>query len=106
MSEAAFWTLTLFLGAGTFLIRFSFLGFLGRRILPGWLLLHLRFVGVAVFPALVAPMILWPTATGGSLDPLRAIAAAAALFAGLRFGVVAAILSGMGSLWLLQSLTG
>lgn len=106
IGDTAFWVLTLCLGVGTFLIRFSFLGFLGRRQLPGWLLLHLRYVGVAVFPALVTPMILWPAATGGTFDSWRAVAAVIALGTGMRYGVVAAILAGMGSLWALQALAG
>lgn len=106
MSPAAFWLLTLGLGLGTFAIRFSFLGFLGRRQLPGWLLAHLRFVGVAVFPAMVAPLILWPQATDGAFDPARAVAAAVALLAGARFGLMAAIVGGMGSLWAFQALAG
>jgi branched-subunit amino acid transport protein len=106
IDDASFWGLTLLLGIGTFLIRFSFLGFLGRKVLPGWLLLHLRYVGVAVFPALVTPMILWPASTGGAFDPYRAIAALIALGTGIRFGVVAAIFAGIGSLWAFQSLAG
>lgn len=99
-----FWILTILLGIGTFLIRFSFLGILGGRELPGWLLLHLRYVGVSVFPALVTPLVLWPDATGGTPDPIRLIAAAAAFVAGLRVSVVGAIVAGMGTLYLLQFL--
>jgi branched-subunit amino acid transport protein len=106
IADSTFWLLTFSLGLGTFLIRFSFLGFLGRRQLPEWLLLHLRYVGVAVFPALVTPMILWPAATGGTFDPLRGAAAIIALGAGMRYGVIAAILAGIGSLWAFQSLAG
>ena len=40
-------------GIGTFLVRFSFLGLIGNRDLPPWLLRHLRYTPVAVFPALV-----------------------------------------------------
>lgn len=104
IEPAAFWALTAALGAGTFLIRFSFLGFLGRRRLPEWLLRHLRYVGVAVFPAMVTPMILWPAATAGAFDPARALAAAVALAAALRFGLGAAVAAGMGTLWLLHAL--
>ena len=104
IDDAAFWTLTVLLGIGTFLIRFSFLGLIGSRPLPDWLLLHLRYVGVAVFPALVVPMVVWPAATGGEVEPARLIAAAVAFAAGWRLGVVSAILAGMGALWLLQAL--
>jgi len=104
--DTAFWALTIGLGIGTFLIRFSFLGLLGGRDLPQWLRLHLKYVGVAVFPALVTPLILWPDATGGTIDPARIVAALAALLAGLRISVVGAIIAGMGTLYLLQFLNG
>ncbi|MGH1452440.1 MAG: AzlD domain-containing protein [Paracoccaceae bacterium] len=102
ISDSAFWALTLALGIGTFLIRFSFLGLLGGRQLPDWALLHLKYVGVAVFPALVAPLVLWPEATGGTPDAPRIIAAIAAFVAGMRVNVVAAIITGMSVLYALQ----
>ena len=104
ISDTAFWTLTVLLGLGTFLIRFSFLGILGGRPLPGWLLVHLKYVGAAVLPALVTPLVLWPAATGGETDPARLVAAAAALVAGLRISVVAALIAGMGTLYAMQFL--
>jgi branched-subunit amino acid transport protein len=106
IDDSTFWLVTIALGIGTYLIRFSFLGFLGGRQLPDWALVHLRYVAVAVLPALITPMILWPAATGGQFDPLRMIAAATALWAGWRLGVVWAIVLGMGSLWSLQYLLG
>jgi branched-subunit amino acid transport protein len=102
--DAQFWTLTVLLGIGTFLIRFSFLGFLGGRQLPDWLLLHLRYVGVAVFPALVTPMLLWPAATGGTTDWVRVAGGVAALAAGMRTSVIGAILAGMGTFYTLRIL--
>ena len=102
ISDSAFWALTLALGIGTFLIRFSFLGLLGGRQLPDWALLHLKYVGVAVFPALVAPLVLWPEATGATPDAPRIIAAIAAFVAGMRANVVAAIITGMSVLYALQ----
>ena len=104
IDDRTFWTLTVLLGIGTFLIRFSFLGLIGNRPLPDWLLLHLRYVAVAVFPALVVPLVVWPAATDGAVDPVRLLAAAAAFAAGWRIGVVSAILVGMGTLWVLQAL--
>ena len=104
IDDFTFWTLTLLLGAGTFLIRFSFLGLLGGRTLPDRVLLYLRYVGVAVFPALFMPLVVWPDATGGEPDPIRLIAALAAFLAGLRFGVIWAIVAGMGTLYLMQYL--
>ncbi|MBE3638438.1 AzlD domain-containing protein [Mangrovicoccus algicola] len=99
-----FWLLTILLGIGTFLIRFSFLGFLGGRELPEWLLLHLRYVGISVFPALVTPMLLWPAATGGETDWIRVAAGAIAFVAGMRISVIGAILSGMGAFYGLRAI--
>ena len=99
-----FWSLTLALGLGTFLIRFSFLGLLGGRQLPDWLLLHLKYVGVAVFPALMVPAVLWPAATGGETEAPRVIAALLAVAVGLRFGPVGAITAGLATLYAAQAL--
>ncbi|WP_137700677.1 AzlD domain-containing protein [Marimonas lutisalis] len=106
ISDTTFWLLTVLLGIGTFLIRFSFLGLLGGRELPPVVLLHLKYIGVAVFPALFTPLVLWPEATGGNPDPARLIAAAAALLAGLYGSVIGAIIAGMGMLYFVQFLTG
>ena len=59
MSDLSIWTVIIFLGIGTFLIRFSFLGIIGGRRLPEWALRHLRYVPVAVLPGLIAPMVVW-----------------------------------------------
>jgi len=106
IDDATFWLVTLVLGLGTYLIRFSFLGLLGGRQLPDWALTHLRYVGVAVLPALLTPMVIWPAATGGVTDPVRLVAALVALVAGVRLGVVWAIVAGMGTLWLLGAVAG
>lgn len=106
-SDVQLWTIILALGLGTFLIRFSFLGILGNRELPPWLLRHLRYTAVGILPAMVTPLILWPEATGGALDPVRIAAAAVALGVGLRTkSAIWAILSGMGSFWALGALIG
>ncbi|SMX37781.1 AzlD domain-containing protein [Maliponia aquimaris] len=76
------WLIIVLMGLGSFGLRFVFLGLVGDRALPGWLLRHLRYTAVAVMPALVAPLVVWPSATGGETDPLRLAAAAAALAVG------------------------
>lgn len=106
IEDATFWTVTALLAVGTFLIRFSFLGMLGDRTLPAWVQAHLRYVGVAVLPAMVVPMVLWPAATGGAVEPARILAAAVAFGAALRLGVVWAIGGGMGTLWIWQAIAG
>ncbi|WP_308917802.1 AzlD domain-containing protein [Jannaschia sp. LMIT008] len=89
------WAIIGALGLGTYLIRFSFLGLIGDRPLPAWVLRHLRYTGVAVLPGLVAPLVLWPDATGGQPDPVRLAAAGATLAVGVwRRDVVQAVLAG------------
>lgn len=106
IDDGTFWIVTILLGIGTWLIRFSFLGMLGDRQLPQWVLVHLRYVGIGVLPALAAPMVVWPPVLDGTVEPLRIVAAGVALYAGWRFGVIAAIVAGMGALWLLQGFAG
>lgn len=74
------WIIIIALGLGSFGLRFAFLGMVGDRAMPQWLLRHLRYTAVAVLPALVAPLVLWPTATSGQPDATR-LAAAFATFA-------------------------
>lgn len=106
-STVDIWTVIILLGIGTFLIRFSFLGILGGRDLPPWVLRHLRYTAVAVLPALVAPLVVWPQATGGNPDPARMLAAAVTLGMGyLTRNVLAAILCGAVTLYLMLFLTG
>lgn len=100
MSDALIWAVILALGIGTWVIRFSFIGLIGDRSLPDWATRLLRYVPVAVLPALVTPLVVWPQATGGEPDPARMLAAAAALAVGAwRGNVMAAILAGMVALY-------
>lgn len=82
-SSLEIWALILALGLGTFLIRFSFLGLIGGRKLPDWVLRHLRYTPVAVLPGLVAPLVIWPEATGGEPDLARFAAALVTLLVGV-----------------------
>ena len=79
LTNTEIWLIVIALGIGTYLIRFSFLGLIGDRELPEWVLRHLRYTPVAVLPGLVAPLVIWPSATDGEFDPPRFIAAAATL---------------------------
>ncbi|WP_421701669.1 AzlD domain-containing protein [Aliiroseovarius sp.] len=105
-SPAYVWFIIAALGLGTVLLRFSFLGLIGDRPLPEWVLRHLRYTAVAVLPGIVAPLVLWPEATGGAPEPARLSAAAVTLAVGyMTKNVLAAILGGAvtlyGMLWLL-----
>ncbi|RJL06138.1 AzlD domain-containing protein [Paracoccus siganidrum] len=94
-SDLTVWLVILVLGVGTFLLRWSFLGALGNRDFPGWVLRMLRYTPVAVLPALVAPLVTWPAATDGQPDPARLAAAAATVAVGmLTRNVILAILAG------------
>ncbi|SIS58708.1 Branched-chain amino acid transport protein [Roseivivax lentus] len=73
------WTVILTLGAGSFALRFVFLGLVGDRPLPPWLLRHLRYTAVAILPALIAPLLVWPRATDGEFEPVRFTAGIATL---------------------------
>lgn len=75
LSNFDIWITILGLAVATFLIRFSFIGILGGRRMPEWLLTALRYMPVTILPALIAPAILWPDVTGGEFEPLRAAAA-------------------------------
>jgi len=105
MSDAQIWALIGCMAVGTFLIRFSFLGLVGDRPLAAWLLRLLRYTPVAVIPAIVAPLVAFPAATGGETDPVRLAAAVAALAVGAwRRDVILAVAAGAlvlyGGLWI------
>ncbi len=101
------WIVLIGLGLGSFALRFVFLGIIGDRPMPPWVLRHLRYTAVAVLPGLVAPMVMWPPATGGTLDAPRLIAAAVTIIAGLvTRNVLAAILSGAAALYIMLYLLG
>lgn len=95
------WAVILGLGATTFLLRFSFLGLIGNRILPGFLLKMLRYTPMAMIPGLVAPGVVWPAATGGEPDPARLIAAMVTIAVGIWFrSTLAAVGAGVAALML------
>jgi branched-subunit amino acid transport protein len=100
MNDLLVWSVIGALGLGTWLIRFSFIGLIGDRTLPLWAVRLLRYVPVAVLPALATPLVAWPSATGGVPDPARIAAAAVALAVGAwRRSVLGAIVAGMVALY-------
>ena len=103
-SDTTIWLIIIGLGIGTMAIRFSFLGLLGERELPPWVLRHLRYTAVAVLPGLIAPLLAWPAATGGQTDPIRLAAGAVALALGyVTKNVVWGMLGGGAVLYLLNT---
>jgi branched-subunit amino acid transport protein len=101
IDSAELWLVIAALGLGSYGFRFVFIGLIGDRQLPEWLLRHLRYTAVAVLPGLVAPLVVWPEATGGTLDAPRMAAALVTVAAGVATrSVIASITSGAATLYL------
>ncbi|WP_170762170.1 AzlD domain-containing protein [Ruegeria lacuscaerulensis] len=101
------WTIIIGLALGSYALRFVFIGLVGDRPMPPWLLRHLRYTAVAIIPALIAPLVVWPTATEGQPDVPRMAAAAVAVTMGLvTKNVIAAIFTGAATLYGLLYLLG
>jgi branched-subunit amino acid transport protein len=104
MSGAAIWSVIIGLGIGTFVLRFSFLGLLGQRPLPEWVLRHLRYTPVAVIPGLMAVQVFAPMESGWP-DPWKLAVAAVVLAVGAwRRSAVWAIVAGMALLAVMVTL--
>tara|TARA_R110002094_G_scaffold214762_1_gene185289 strand:+ start:232 stop:567 length:336 start_codon:yes stop_codon:yes gene_type:complete len=104
-STGEIWLIIGVLALGTFLIRFSFLGLIGDRSMPPLVLRMLRYTPVAILPGMVAPLVLWPAATGGAPDLVRIIAALIALGVGyltrkVIWGMAAGVTAFYTGLWL------
>ena len=105
-SAAEIWAIIVIMGIGTFLIRFSFLGLIGDRPMPAFVLRLLRYTPVAVLPGMVAPLVIWPAATDGVFDPVRALAAVATVLIGVwTRNVLLAILGGAVTLYAAMGIT-
>lgn len=101
------WIIIVGLAIGSYALRFTFIGLVGDRPMPAWLLRHLRYTAVAILPALIAPLVVWPSATDGQPDAPRIAAAAITLTVGIvTKNVLAAIFSGAGTLYGLLYLLG
>ncbi len=96
-SALQIWAIILVTGIGTWAIRFSFLGLIGRRPLPDWALRHLRYTPVAVIPGLMAPLVVFPPETDGETDPARLAVVALTVAVGVwtRNAVLAMIVGGL-----------
>ena len=105
-STVEIWTIIIVMGIGTFLIRFSFLGLIGNRPMPAFVLRLLRYTPVAVLPGMVAPLVLWPAATDGQFDPVRVLAACVTVLIGIwTRNVLWAILGGAATLYTAMGVT-
>lgn len=101
------WTIIIGLAVGSYALRFLFIGLVGDRPMPAWLLRHLRYTAVAILPALVTPLVIWPPATGGEPDAARIGAAIVTVVIGLiTKNVLAGIGGGAATLYALLYLLG
>jgi len=95
------------IGIGTYLLRLSFIGIVGDRVMPEWALVPLRFVAPAVLAALIAPAVLL---NDGALDlspasnPRALAALVALLLAWKTRSVPVVIAAGLVTVWALQAL--
>ncbi len=100
------WPLLIVAGAGTYLLRLSFLALLDGEKVPDLVRRALNLVPAAVLAALCLPAIVPHMAD--SLDPtiwIRPAAALVALVVAWRFGSMLLTLgAGMAALWALQAL--
>lgn len=102
IEQSVLWTVIVGLALGCYALRFFFIGLVGDREVPAWLMRHLRYTAVAAVPALIAPLILWPPATGGTPDLPRLGAAAVTLAIAIwSKNVIAAVTVGAVSLYVL-----
>lgn len=107
IEQSTLWIVIIGLGLGSFMLRFIFIGFVGNRPIAPWLLRYLRYTAVSVLPALVAPLVIWPSATDGDPDPARMAAAAVTLVVGLiTKHVLSAMCAGAVTLYAMLYLLG
>jgi len=102
-STQTLWFMIFAIGAGTFLIRFSFIWLFGKGDISPTLRRILRFVPASVLSALIAPSIFLAGGSGFSFGNERMWAGAvAALVAWKTKNVILTISAGMITLWLLS----
>jgi branched-subunit amino acid transport protein len=100
------WLMLLVIGAITYTIRLSCIGLLGQRDMPALLLKALRFVPIAVLPAIILPQLfLRNNALALSVQNPRWMAGiVAGIVAWRTRNVLLTIAVGMVVLWMLQFL--
>lgn len=100
------WLMFLCVGAITYLIRLSFITFLGKANVPSLVLKLLNFVPMAVLSAIILPQLFLPKNTFDiSLGNPRWIAGIVAILVAWRTRkVLLTIVVGMITLWILQFL--
>ncbi|GAK60277.1 branched-chain amino acid transport [Candidatus Vecturithrix granuli] len=108
ISDSIFWLIVLVLTIGNYLFRLSFIAIFGQRAIPPLLDRLLRFVPVAVLPALIVPALVFQKGIlyVGLENPRLIAGLLAAIVAWETENMLATIGVGMGTLWVLQVLIG
>lgn len=103
MSNNFFWALTLGMAAVTFIVRYSFIGVAGKLQMSERIKKTLRFVPVTVLPAIITIQILDVNSRMEfDLHNPKVIAAIICTLVSFRLGLIWVVLSGVGSLVLLN----
>ena len=99
IDKTTLWIVIILLGLGSFALRFSFLGLVGDRPMPGWLVKCLRYTAVAILPGMIAPIVALSNEAGTGPDPSRLAAAIVTLGVGAYTkNVIFALFSGASTL--------
>jgi branched-subunit amino acid transport protein len=103
----SYWPVALGIGAGTLLIRYSFILIMDKVTLPDLVHRMLRFIPASVLPALIFPAVfLHQSGDAVAWAGMERTAAwlAAVLIAWKTRNILATIAAGMAVLWLLKAL--
>jgi len=102
-----YWPIAIALGVGTFFVRFSLMLIMDKLTVSDAVQRMLRFIPVAVLPALIAPAIFLHR-EGGDISFAgweRSVAAMVAVIVAYKTkNILATIASGMVTLWSLQAI--
>jgi branched-subunit amino acid transport protein len=99
-NSSTLWPIIFAIGAGTFLIRFSFIWLLGRSKVNLTLQKLLKFVPPSVLSALILPSFIFPQQADFSFENHRMWAGAIAVFIAWKTkNILFTIASGLIALW-------
>ncbi len=85
MTDFRIWTTIILLSVLTFLLRGSFIVFLGDREMPMAARRYLRYVAVAIIPGMIAGLVSFPASLGGQTNAVWLGATLVAILTGLKW---------------------
>lgn len=105
-ASVVMWTVVVVSGVATYAMRFSFIGLFGRISVPPAVERALKYIAPSVLAAITLPALLAPEGTFNPLNVYVPAAILGGLAAWKTRSIGAAIVVGLPSLWLFQSLLG